>query len=137
MCYGRRRFTANRERSRVHVQSAPRQTCAAENRRSTLLRFGCAGGLTSAGAEGSLANGLGYRNSQRWPEALRSHPAKPDGIYYPARYDPALTSCALYDHCQPFVEVVENCGTWAGQPILEVSSTTISSGLICDSDGCR
>src|ERR1022692_2764997 len=69
------------------------------------------GGLTSAGAEGSLANGLGYRNSQRWPEALGSRPAKPDGRYYSARYDPALTSCALYDHCQPFVEVVENCGT--------------------------
>jgi hypothetical protein len=76
------------------------------------------GGLTRLGAEGSLANGLGYRNSQRWSEALRTHPTKPDGIYYRSRYDPALTSCALYDHCQRFVEVIENCGTWAGQPVL-------------------
>jgi hypothetical protein len=76
------------------------------------------GGLTRLGAEGSLANGLGYRNSQRWSEALRAHPAKVDGIYYRSRYDPVLAACALYDHCQPFIEVVENCGTWADQPAL-------------------
>ena len=76
------------------------------------------GGLTRLGAEGSLANGRGYRNSQRWSGALRSHPEKPDGIYYRSRYDPALKACALYDRCQPFVEAVENCGAWAGQPVL-------------------
>ncbi len=75
-------------------------------------------GLTRLGAEGSLANGLGYRNSQRWSEALRTHPTKPDGIYYRSRYDPALTSCAIYDHCQPFVEVFENCGVWASRLLL-------------------
>jgi hypothetical protein len=75
-------------------------------------------GLTRLGAAGSLANGLGYRNSQKWSEALRSHPTKPDGIYYRSRYDPPLASCALYDHSQPFVEVVENCGTGASQPVL-------------------
>lgn len=83
-----------------------------------LIDLVASGGLTRLGAEGSLANGLGYRNSQRWSEALRSHPAKIDGIYYRSRYDPALTACALFDHCQPFVDVVEDCGAWAGQPVL-------------------
>jgi hypothetical protein len=83
-----------------------------------LVDLVASGGLTRLGAEGSLANGLGYRNSQRWSESLRSHPTKPDGIYYRSRYDPALMSCALFDHCHSFVEVVENCGTWASQPVL-------------------
>ena len=38
--------------------------------------------------------------------------------HYRSLYDPALTACALYDRCQPFVEVVESWGTWAGQPVL-------------------
>jgi len=88
------------------------------SRELRLVDLVASGGMTRLRAEGSLANGLGYRSSQRWLEALRSHPTKPDGIYYRSRYDPALASCALYDHCQPFVEVVENCGTWAGQPVL-------------------
>jgi hypothetical protein len=83
-----------------------------------LVDLVASGGMTRLGAEGSLANGLGYRNSQRWSAALRSHPTRPDGIYYRSRYDPALTSCALYDHCQRVVTVVENCGTWAAQPVL-------------------
>lgn len=83
-----------------------------------LVDLVASGGLTRLGAEGSLVNGLGYRNSQRWSEALRSHPAKVDGIYYRSRYDPALTACALFEHCEPFIEVVENCGAWAAQPVL-------------------
>jgi hypothetical protein len=83
-----------------------------------LIDLVASGGLTRLGAEGSLVNGCGYRNSQRWSEALRSHPANPDGIYYRSRFDPARTACALYDRCRPFIRVVENCGTWAGQPVL-------------------
>lgn len=83
-----------------------------------LVDFVSSGGLTRLGAEGSLANGLGYRNSQRWSEALRTHPGNLDGIYYRSRYDPALHACALYHHCEPFVEVIEDCGTWAEQPAL-------------------
>jgi hypothetical protein len=83
-----------------------------------LIDLVSSGGLTRLGAEGSLVNGLGYRNSQRWSEALRSHPAKVDGIYYRSRYDPALTACALFEHCRPFVEIVENRGAWAGEPVL-------------------
>ena len=88
------------------------------SRELRLVDFVASSGLARLGAEGSLANGQGYRNSQRWSEALRSHPTKPDGIYYRSRYDPALASCALYEHCQPFVQVAENCGAWAGQSAL-------------------
>jgi hypothetical protein len=88
------------------------------SRELRLVDLVASGGLTRLGAEGSLANGLGYRNSQRWSEALRSHAAKVDGIYYRSRYDPALTACALFHHCQPFIEIVENCGTWTDQPAL-------------------
>ncbi|MGJ5817179.1 RES family NAD+ phosphorylase [Paludibaculum fermentans] len=73
------------------------------------------GGLTRLGAEGSLANGLGYRNSQRWSEALRAHPAAVDGIYYRSRHDPARMACALYEKCLPFVELAQACGPWAEQ----------------------
>ncbi len=76
------------------------------------------GGLTRLGAEGSLASGAGYRNSQRWSEALRSHPLRPHGIYYRSRYDPARVACALFDNCAAFVEVAETCGSWAEQPVL-------------------
>jgi hypothetical protein len=88
------------------------------SRELRLVDLVASGGLTRLGAEGSLASGRGYRNSQRWSEALRSHPANTDGIYYRPRYDPALTACALYDECKPFIEVVEDCGTWADQSVL-------------------
>lgn len=83
-----------------------------------LIDFVSSGGLTRVGAEGSLANGLGYRNSQRWSQALRAHPVKADGINYRSRYDPALTACAIYDHCQSVVKIIQDCGTWAEQPAL-------------------
>lgn len=88
------------------------------SRELRLIDLVSSGGLTRLGAEGSLVNGLGYRNSQRWSDALRSHPAGVDGIHYRSRYDPALTACALFDHCESFVEIVENCGAWADEPLL-------------------
>jgi hypothetical protein len=83
-----------------------------------LIDLVASGGLTRLAAEGSLASGAGYRNSQRWSQALKSHPSKPDGIYYRSRYDPARTACALFDSCRPLIEVVENSGSWAEQPTL-------------------
>jgi hypothetical protein len=76
------------------------------------------GGLTRLGCQGSLATGAGYRNSQRWSRALKSHPARPDGIYYRSRYDQARTACALFDSCAPLIQVVMKCGPWAEQPAL-------------------
>lgn len=83
-----------------------------------LVDLVASGGLTRVGAEGSLPSGSGYRNSQRWSRALRSHPAKPDGIYYRSRYDPARHACALFDNCLPFMKVVRSRGSWAAQPAL-------------------
>ncbi len=88
------------------------------SRELRLVDLVASGGLTRLGADGSLTNGLGYRNAQRWSAALRSHPAKPDGIYYRSRFDPALPACALFEHCEPFVGVVANCGPWADQPVM-------------------
>jgi hypothetical protein len=76
------------------------------------------GGLTRLGADGTIANGIGYRNSQRWSEALRSHPFKPHGIYYRSRYDPARTAAALFDGCASLVKVAETGKAWAEQTIL-------------------
>lgn len=83
-----------------------------------LIDLVASGGLTRLAAEGSLASGTGYRNSQRWSQALHGHPAKAAGIYYRSRYDPARTACALFENCRPWVKIVEDCGSWAEQPKL-------------------
>lgn len=83
-----------------------------------LIDFVGSGGLTRLGAEGSVTSGSGYRNAQRWSQALKSHPAKPDGIYYRSRHDPARTACALFDSGARHVKVVADFGSWAEQPAL-------------------
>jgi hypothetical protein len=83
-----------------------------------LIDFVGSGGLARLGAEGSVMSGSGYRNSQRWSQALQLHPAKPDGIYYRSRHDPARTACALFDSCARHSRVLEDCGSWAEQPPL-------------------
>jgi len=83
-----------------------------------LIDMVTSGGLTRLGMESSLTGGSGYKNSQRWSRALRGHPAKPDGIYYRSRHDPARAACALFHHCEPSVEVAEMLGTWADLPAL-------------------
>ncbi len=81
-----------------------------------LIDFVGSGGLTRVGAEGSVASGSGYRNSQRWSQALKSHPAKPDGIYYRSRHDPARTACAVFDTCARHVKILEDLRSRAEQP---------------------
>lgn len=83
-----------------------------------LVDLATSGGLTRVGAEGSLTSGSGYRNSRRWSQAFKSHPAKPDGIYYRSRHDPARAACALFDTCAQIVKVLADCGSWAEQPRL-------------------
>ena len=80
-----------------------------------LIDFAGSGGLTRLGAEGSVASGSGYRNSQRWSQALKSHPARPDGIYYRSRHDPARTACVLFDNCGRHAKILEDYGSWADQ----------------------
>lgn len=44
------------------------------------------GGLARIGADGRLCAG-DRAVAQRWSRALHDHPARPDGLYYPARHD--------------------------------------------------
>ena len=83
-----------------------------------LIDFVGSGGLARLGAESSVTSGSGYRNSQRWSRALKSHPGKPEGIYYRSRHDPARAACALFDACARHVRIIEECGSWAEQPRL-------------------
>jgi len=62
------------------------------------LRFidlASSGGLTRIGADARLLTGS-YRVAQRWSDALRLHPAKPDGIRYSSRHDPARIAYAIF-----------------------------------------
>lgn len=83
-----------------------------------LIDMVSSGGLTRLGTEASLTIGAGYKNSQRWSKTLRVHPEKPDGIYYPSRHDPSRIACAVYDLCQPFIEIARTCEAWADNPVL-------------------
>lgn len=108
-------------RTRFVPGSQLRGTALAQIRFTATLRLidmVTSGGLTRLGAENSLTGGSGYRNSQRWSRALRSHPSKPDGVYYRSRHDPARIACALFDHCAAAVEVAAELGPWADQPAL-------------------
>jgi len=41
--------------------------------------------------------------AQAWSRALHDHPARPDGIRYPARHDPGEQAVALFDRARPFL----------------------------------
>ncbi len=62
----------------------------------TLIDLVSSGGLTRIGADARLFSGS-HAIAQRWSAALRDHPAKPAGLLYPARHDPARNACALFD----------------------------------------
>jgi hypothetical protein len=61
-----------------------------------LIDLCASGGLARIGADGGLCSGP-HAMAQRWSAALRGHPAKADGILYPARHDPAREACAIFD----------------------------------------
>ncbi len=54
------------------------------------------GGLFRIGADARLLTGS-YKIAQQWSAALRKHPAKPDGIRYRSRRDPARIAYAVYE----------------------------------------
>jgi len=68
-----------------------------------LIDLVASGGLARIGADARLFAGE-HSISQRWSKALWTHRAKPDGILYPTRHDPArVAACVLYDHCETLV----------------------------------
>ncbi len=78
----------------------------------SLIDLAMSGGLTRVGAEGHLTNSLTYEISQGYSAAFRNLPAKPDGIQYRARHDPALHSIALFDHAHDALSVPRSLGDW-------------------------
>lgn len=84
-------------RSVSRMQLEARRLAEFEAMRSLKLIDLCSsGGLTRIGADAGLLSGP-HAVAQRWSDALRKHPAKPDGILYPARHDPARRACAIFD----------------------------------------
>ncbi len=61
-----------------------------------LIDLANTGGLARIGADSRLFSGS-HAIAQRWSAALHAHPAKPAGIFYPARHDTARFACGLYD----------------------------------------
>jgi hypothetical protein len=52
--------------------------------------------------------------SQRWSRAIQSHPARPDGILYRPRRDPARFAAAFFDRIAGEV-MAEALGSWLDQ----------------------
>jgi hypothetical protein len=65
------------------------------------------GGLARVGADGRLCTGS-HSVAQAWSQALRAHPCRPDGLYYPARHDLARQSCALYEEVGDILSVEQS-----------------------------
>jgi RES domain len=61
-------------------------------------------GLVRIGATNALTAGA-HQASQQWSRALWSHPSRPDGLLYRARYDPSCLSVALFDRVRRHVRV--------------------------------
>lgn len=76
----------------------------------TLVNFADSGGLARLGADGRLCN-CDRSVARRWSRALRDHPARPDGLYYLARHDPARRAVALFDHAMGHLTAVP-LGPW-------------------------
>jgi hypothetical protein len=54
------------------------------------------GGLMRLGMDGRICTGS-YAIAQAWSDALRRHPAAPDGILFPSRHELNLPSCAIFE----------------------------------------
>jgi len=57
-------------------------------------------GQSKAGVDGRLFTGS-YSVSQGYSLAIHDHPARPDGIRYPARHDTEQISVALFERARP------------------------------------
>jgi hypothetical protein len=60
-------------------------------------------GQSKAGVDGRLFTGS-YSVSQAYSLAIHDHPARPDGIRYPARHDTEQVSVALFERVRPSTE---------------------------------
>lgn len=121
------------------TMSAYGLTRVVPDRALTLVNLADSGGLARLGADGRLCTG-DRSVAQRWSRALRVHPAKPDGLYYPARHDPARhdparRAAALFDHVTRHLTTVP-LGPWLAperSAMLGGILDTYQFGLIQDS----
>jgi hypothetical protein len=54
------------------------------------------GGQMRLGLDGRICTGS-YAVAQAWSDALRLHPAKPDGVLFPSRHELRTSSCAIFE----------------------------------------
>ena len=116
------------------TMSAYGLTRVVPDRALTLVNLADSGGLARLGGDGRLCTG-DRSVAQRWSRALREHPARPDGLYYPARHDPARRAAALFDHVTSYLTTVP-LGPWLAperSAMLGGILDTYQFGLIQDS----
>ena len=78
-----------------------------------LVNLANSGALARIGADARIFT-AGYTVSQRWSRAIQSHPARPDGILYRPRRDPARLAAAFFDRIAGEV-MAETLGSWLDQ----------------------
>ncbi len=66
------------------------------------------GSLARIGADARLF-AADTKVAQKWSRALYIHPARADGILYPARHDPARGACAIFDRAPKLVAIQMTC----------------------------
>ena len=69
-------------------------------------------GLARIGATNEVTAGE-HVTAQRWSRALWSHPSRPDGLLYRARYDPSCLSVALFNRVRRHVRAQPMGGLFA------------------------
>jgi RES domain len=76
-------------------------------------------GLAQIGADARLCSG-DHANSQPWSRALRAHPARIDGLYYPARHDPSRKAAAIFNEELAWTELSRDTWLSLGRLLQEV-----------------
>ncbi len=88
-------------------------------------------GLARLGADARLTTGS-IAISQRWAQAFRDHPDRPDGLYYRSRHDPDRFCAAIFDRSLS-VLASTSLGTFAdasNRKLLAQILDTYAFGLI-------
>ena len=76
--------------------------------------------LAKLGADARLFAGE-HAVAQRWSRAFWEHPARPDGLCYPARHDPSRLCAAVYERASDAVGLVPLGGLTEGANALLLS----------------
>lgn len=80
-------------------------------------------GLARIGADARLFAGA-HADAQRWSRALWSHPARIDGLCYPARRDPSRLAFTLYSRAAAVIVAVGRGG------LLSPGNRAVTAGIL-------